>query len=417
MQSTLSHKSFVNRIGSTNLVAAFVLFLTACGSGDDPVTYSSDPALRAFVASRTVDYSAGNIERIKIESDGERYDGSYNSTESDISVAVDSTHIYQVGKSKLDSITKYDANNLNQLVYQRSVAGEDAFANPYQIVFVDITTAYLIRYGSDKIWKIDPSATSEADFKTGELDLSAYNDADGGVAEASAARLVGDRLFVMMERLNPSFEPIEQGYIAVFDLTKGEEIDTGMGAADGLKGIPLGVTNPTALQQPTSDGLLYVVGRGFYWTESTDVGDRFTGGIVSINPETFEVLSVLEDGDEQNNEGFIVNALMTSDTDAYVVFYQGIGSTTLRKLNLASGELSTSAIADLSGVDITTLAKGPKDRLWVGRDGKAKNGVEGVPGFQLINLADDTVAVDLVPTALIPLNVVFLDTRNGAVDQ
>lgn len=52
--------------------------------------------------------------------------------------------------------------------------------------------------------------------------------------------IVGDRLFVVMQRLN-LFQPTRTAYVAVFDVVTDTEVDTGMGGSDGLKGVPLAV--------------------------------------------------------------------------------------------------------------------------------------------------------------------------------
>lgn len=423
------NNGFLYRNTKTAILTAIVaLAITGCGGSDndenpiddtpagqvdgetnDPDA-TANPNNRAFVATRADDYSSGQVERIVLHEISEQHDGAYPATGSDISVEAGITHIYQLGRSNLDSITKFDPDQLDGVVYQRSVAGDDVFANPYQLIVADITTAYLIRYGSDKIWIVDPSATEDEDFKTGELDLSAYNDGDG-FPEPNSALLIGDRLFVMMERLE-SFLPVQQGYVAVFDTTTGEEIDTGKGEADGLKGIPLGVNNPIALQQPEEGGLIYAVGRGNFFAQDASAGDRFTGGIVAIDPETYAVNLVLDDGDETNNNGFIVNALATDAENAYVVHQRGFGDDVLLKLNLSSGELAAGSVAGIEGVAITTLAKGPMDRLWVGRDSRDQAGEPVSPGFTLLDLVDDSVSVEKVATQLVPINVVFLDNRN-----
>ncbi len=46
--------------------------------------------------------------------------------------------------------------------------------DPYALVSLSETKAYLLRYGSDKVWVVNPQAENSEDFKIGELDLSGY---------------------------------------------------------------------------------------------------------------------------------------------------------------------------------------------------------------------------------------------------
>jgi len=378
--------------------------LGACSSDDDsgggtPNAGNGDRIVQAFSAGRDPGFTAGKVERISI-SDGDLRNGEYTATLSDITINTDGTSIYQIGRFQLDNITKYSPlDTMTAPLYQRSVAGAEANANPYQIVFVSDTKAYLIRFGSDKIWIINPSAATEAEFKTGELDLSAYNDADGS-PEPNAGVVIGDRLFVSMARLE-NFAVTQGGYLAVFDTTTDTELDTGQGAADSLPGIPLTVRNPTALQYLAADGLLYVAGMGSLFGEPAP-GMRFTGGIETIDATSFATNLVLDDGNDEQNQGQFTDLLVLSASKAYVLTYASFGDTTLRNLNLMTGSLDDAAVAGLQNMDITTLAQGPRGRVWIGVN-ETPN-----PGYQLVDPAADAQTLKKVITDFIPQAVVFI---------
>ena len=354
----------------------------------------------AFVATRSADFGSGQIERISLDQ-GNIVTGSYPATGSDIVVNTDGESVYQVGRFGLDSITRFSAVDTSITDYQRSVSGGETAPNPYQIVFASSTKAYVIRYGSPNIWIVDPSATDDAAFKTGEISLGAY-DSDQ-VPEANGGVIVDGKLFVLMERLE-NFGVVKNGYIAVIDIATDTEIDTGKGEADGLQGIPLSVANPTALQFSDQDGQLYVVGRGNFFAADASTGDRFSGGVQSIDPVTFDSSVVLDDGSEDSNNGFFTNLLVVSSQQAYLVTQAGFGDTTLRSINMMNGELG-GVVANLQNLELTTLANAPDGNVWVGL------GDAVAPGFTVLDPVQGSVVGEQVATTLIPINVVFVQTQ------
>ena len=111
-------------------------------------------------------------------------------------------------------------------------------SNPYDLVFVSSTKAYLLRYGADQ--GLDRESFRRApggNFKIGELDLKAYADADG-IPEMAKGVIANGKLFIIMQRLDDIFCPSNTAYVAVFDVATDTEIDTGKGES-GKKGIPL----------------------------------------------------------------------------------------------------------------------------------------------------------------------------------
>lgn len=366
-----------------------------------PVAEPADEAL-AFVAARASDFGSARIDRLVLGEDTATVDGSYPATESDIVVATDGTAVYQIGRFGLDSLTRFDPDDTSAAVYQFSVNGAESSANPYDIAFAATDRAYLTRYGSELAWIVDPSVgANEADlFRLGELDLSAYDD---DAPNMSDALIVDGKLFVLLERLRetPSaFLPDEEGYVAVFDTASDDEIDTDPDD-DGLPGIALGIRNPTAMQHEAASGRIYVLGRGNFFLGEGLEGDPYTGGLVAIDPETYAVTPVLDDGTEDDNEGFFVNALVVSPTKGYLVTQAGFGDNTLRAFDPTAGTLAADPVEGLAGVEITTLAEAPDGRVWVGLGGEA-------PGFAIVDPLDDSVAPERVATELVPIDVVFL---------
>lgn len=399
-------KHLSNQLSRLLSLALCGFIIVGCSDDDSivitPCTENTGAPIVA-IAARAADYSAGQIQvRSRIE---DTHLCNYPATNSDIDVATDGTSIFQLGKYEQDSLSKYSLANDSTPVYQFSLLGEESTANPYQVIFASETKAYVIRYGSDKIWIIDPSASTEANFKTGELDISAY---DSDAPNANGAVLLNGKLFVLMERLD-GFNVTKQGYIAVFDTTTDTEIDTGQGTADGLMGIALGVSNPTGLQYSESNDLLYVIGRGNYFgtyntTDNNDENDvdRFSGGLVTIDPESYAASLLLDDGTETENQGFFIKLVTVSADKSYLVTNTGTysGTSTLRSLHSTTGILDAGSIAGLASKDIAAIALSPENQLWVGVNDTA-------PRIDKIDIVTNQVSGSFEST-LVPINFVFI---------
>ncbi len=417
----------LNRSGSAFRIATLVLItstVAACSSSSDDgaamvgcamLDTGESTGAKMVVATRAGDYTSGQTETIALDGCAVS-DGAYEATGSDIRVSSNGSDVYQLGRSSLDNITKYNIAGSNDPLYQYSVADANAMegegANPYQLIFVSDTKAYLIRYDSAKMWIVNPSAQSEEEYKLGELDLSAYDSLDI-TPEANGAVLVGTRLYILMERQErrSQFDWVVErtGYVAVFDTDTDEEVDTGKGAADNLKGIPLAVTNPNNIQYSAADEMIYLIGRGNNFGTEEEGVNRYTGGIESIDPTSFDTALVYDDGTEETNNGFVVDLVVVSATQAFVTTTNGWQSNSVYSFNMLTNTLGESAlsgsIADGSSVafsdmDITTLVAAPGDSLMVGIGGDN-------PGFSVLNATDGSSMAAFVPTLLVPINAVF----------
>jgi hypothetical protein len=220
---------------------------------------------------------------------------------------------------------------------------------------VNSTKAYLIRYGSTKAWIVNPSATSEAGFKIGELDLSAYADADG-VPEMCCGVIANDKLFIVMQRL-VDWCPTETPYVAVFDIATDTEINTGMGSG-AMLGVPLNIKNPGSVQYLPENNLVYVQGVGTYPGGSCDPVYEYTGGIESLNPYTYATAVVLDDGTQELHPyGAISGMLIASPSKGYFVGYDGWGDNTVYAFNPTTGVVS-GAVTGLQNINISGMNSG-----------------------------------------------------------
>lgn len=391
-----SIEDLVNADSGTQTDADNSTIVTTCEAANDSETASAaDAPYFAFASTRAADFSAGFYERISI-GDTIELSGCTDSIASSDNVAdTDGVNLFGIGRFQQDNITRYNAESL-EADYQYSVVGEDGVAsNPYDIAFVSESKAYVARYGTTQVWIVNPSAASQEEFFIGEIDLSPY-DTDGA-AEMSQAVIVGDKLFVLMQRLK-EFSPSIDGYIAVIDTNTDTEIATGQGE-DGLNGIRLPMRNGMQMffNEATND--LVVASTGDAFNDEAELADKLTGGVLLVDATDYSVDVLIED--DALGE-FVSNVVIASADKGYVVSFTGFGTSFLRAFNPSTGIVDIDPLAEFNGVDITTLQVGPSGNVWVGRADAAEN------GFDLINPADDTLIGDRVRTELVPGSLVFV---------
>lgn len=375
------------------------LLLAACGGGngghDDNAT-----ANVAVVATRAPDYSSGAISLVDTAAYAAQ--NNLNATISDIVVRADGDHYFVLRRFGADQIVRYDAATPTTPTYTYSTndSGESG-SNPYDLIVASPTKAYLLRYGSGKIWIVDPSATSETNFKTGEIDLSAY-DADG-VPQMSAGLIRNGKLYVALQRLDDSFAATRSGYVAVIDTTTDTEIDTGRGS-NGLKGIELPVNDPVRLAPvPDSDDVLVLADGGY-----VNFAQQYNGGVVRIAASGYGTSLLLDDGDDESHPyGTLIDMAVASDDRAYVVGSTGYIDTSNSLYRFDPGSAAAPvAISGFTGKDLGALAVDPDGRLWITRTSNAAPGLS-VLGF---DGTAETVDKDLIDTTLTPINIDFVST-------
>ena len=346
------------------------------------------------ISAITVDPKAG--PRIAINN---LLAGPYGST-----VKAFGQYYYRIEQFQADSVTKVNVTSPNTPIWQFSTqdTGEANSSNPYDLVFVNSSKAYLIRYGSTKAWIVNPSvsADNEAGFKIGELDLSAYADADG-VPEMCGGVIANGKLFIVLQRL-VDWCPGDTAYVAVFDTATDTEINTGHGSGSML-GVPLNIKNPSAIQYVPQNNLIYVQGIGSYpGSGACDPVYEYTGGIESINPVTYASSIVLDDGNATIHPyGAISGMLIASPTKGYFVGYAGWGDNTLYAFNPTTGDVS-GALSGFQNINISGMNSGTyldkNGMMWVC---DSTNAV-----IKIMDTADNTLNEN-VSTSLNPQNVAF----------
>ena len=392
---------------------------TGSGTGSGSGLIASGTTQYAYTFTRSDDFESGQIERISI-TDGFIVDGTYPGTTSDHTLATDDEAVYQIGRFDIDNLTRFSASDTSVVDYQLSlIRDEQNTTNPQSLVFFDEDLAYLTRRSSDSLLVLDPTPdpiTTDS-LITGEISLAAYNrtveNEDGAqvidLPDMTDAIIVDDMLFVLLENLD-GFLPVNPAFVAVFSTITDTEIDTESSAQFPLLGIQLQTVNPTGLQFNETTGEIYVVGRGNFFNSPDVPGDAYTGGIESINPETFQTNLLVDDGTADDNNGFFTDAVIIDNMLGYVITLDGFAEdfssiNSLRTFNPSTGEVSD-PIDGIEQQSLTTLAVGPDNHLWVGV-------LDAVPGFVRIDLETGIPAQEQVVTSFIPTNVIFIDVETG----
>lgn len=379
---------------NTKLIGLLLSLLTLISCSQDSTTSAANADQSAIVATIAADYSSGAHAVISKDVSGTRIAlNDLLPTASDITVASYGSNFYRIERAFAgNNITKFSSSDAQTPIWQYSTndVGSAVLSNPYDMIFVSETKAYVLRYGTSVAWIVDPSAATEADFKIGELDLSAY-DADG-VPEMAGGVVVNGRLYITLQRLD-NFAITQNAYVAIFDVNTDQEIDANI-AGDSLKGIPLQTRNPANIIYEPVTNSIYVQGSGSFWPE------EFTGGIERINLTTLTTSVIVDDGDAISHPyGLITELAVVSDSILYFVGYAGFADNTLYKLDLTTAQITATGVVSLFNGQIASLSVDTDGLLWVSDSVNAT--------VRVIDPVTDT-EVDALYTNLNPDKVVFV---------
>lgn len=325
------------------------------------------------------------------------------SSVSDITVAAYGEYFFRIERLQADNVAKFAISEPGKLIWQFSTndASDTVSSNPQDLIFVNAEKAYLPRFGSTKAWIVNPSATTEAEFKIGELDLSSYADSDD-IPEMKSGIIADGRLYLIMQRLNrkDGLIPSNTSYIAVFDTDTDTEIDTKVANTDGVSGILLPVRNTNAVQYLAENKMLYVQGSGDFWSGRKST---YTGGIASIDTTTWAVTTVLDDGDDDYHPyGYISGMVIVNRDKGYFIGYAGWGDNSLYEFDPSTGNVLGIANAYLENKNIAGMESGAyaddNDLLWVCNSTDAE--------IVILNTADNVID-EKISTILNPTRVVF----------
>jgi hypothetical protein len=373
------------------LIGVLLSFSVLASCTNDSSTETVDA--NVIIATVAADFSSGAHTVISKDENGDRVAlNELLPTASDITIASFGKHFYRIERAFAgNNITKFSASDPQTPIWQYSTndAGSAVLSNPHDMIFVSETKAYILRYGSSAAWIVNPSAKVEADFKIGELDLSAYDDVpemDGGV-------IVDGKLYITLQRLD-GFAVTQNAYIAIFDVETDEEIDANI-AGDSLKGIPLQTRNPTNIIYESNANVIYVQGSGSFFPE------EFTGGIEKIDLVDLNTTVIVDDGDAIDHPyGLITELAVASENVLYFVGYAGFTDNTLYKLDLETAEITATNVASLINGQIAYLTVDSGGSLWVSDSANAT--------VRIIDPVAD-VEIDVFSTSLNPEKIVFAE--------
>ena len=368
--------------------------VTACSNDETP---RPEGAVDVVVATVASDYTSGSHAGITQESTGE-FTALNNlvPTISDITLSAHENNFYRIERFSGENITKFSFDDPQTPIWQFSTkdsVDDSVSSNPHAMIFASETKAYILRYGKNNVWIVNPSATTEEEFKIGELDLSAYDDGDGS-PEMDNGVIVDGKLFITMQRLD-GYSPDNTAYVAVFDVATDTEIETGY-FGDNVKGIPLTIRNPNSnVVYLSEDNSVYISAIGSY------SGDTFTGGVEKIDVNDYTTKLVLDDDNAGVSEyGKIAGFTIKSSTQAYFIGYAGYTDNTLYSFNPQTGAVSATTVTSLINGQLSSITLDEHDDLWVSDSANASLHV-------IETLEDSEVAV--INTQLNPTKVVFHD--------
>ena len=206
------------------LAVSFLLLANSSSAQSDLFVITTDfsTGSTAFLAA---DAAEAEVNLLGIHSDavGHYHDG----------------RVYIVNRLGQDNILVLDAMDLRTPLTQFSVGNG---ANPHDIEIVAPDKAYVTRYDAASLLIVNPQDGAEL----GEIDLSAFADADG-LPEVSQIVRVGERLYLSCQRLdrNSGWGPADVSYLIVVDLNSDTLVDVDPDA-EGVQGIVLSPPIPTA---------------------------------------------------------------------------------------------------------------------------------------------------------------------------
>lgn len=374
------------------LSLAMGLAINGCDTGSNSGGGNKSFEQAAIVATPASDYQSGTHAVIDTLAP---YSASTElaPTISDITVAAYGSHFYRIERFRGDNISKFSLDDPSTPIWNYSTldADDDISGNPQDIIFASESRAFVLRYGKATAWEVNPTAGTPAEFKLGEIDLSAYDDGDGS-PEMTTGVIVDNKLFIAMQR-QVMWIPTD-AYVAVFDLDDLSEIDT-LHAGDELAGIPLGIKNPGKIEYNPGTGLIYVQGIGNYDS------DTFDGGIATIDPDSYTT-EVLIDDDSTDNGGIgkISGFTIVDQDKGYLVNYAGWGDNTLYSFNPQTGDIDSTAVdGSLSHIFIDDIAVDNQGILWVSN--------QTLLAMTLIDSADDSIVESAISTQMSPTRIVF----------
>ncbi|MDZ7380048.1 MAG: hypothetical protein ONB06_11975, partial [candidate division KSB1 bacterium] len=254
-------------------------------------------------------------------------------------------------------------------------------SNPQDIAFRSGLQAYVPLLARPWLLRVNPHPAQDCrDFIQGRIDLSAFADADGS-PEANQAAVVGNRLFVTLERLE-NFAPVRKGMLVVVDTTD----DTLIAAVELTARNPFGMTKGLTVR----GDYLYVSLVGQF-----GVAD---GGIEAVHVGTLQSAGLVLT--EQELGGDVTDFVLVDDNTGYAIVSAPDFSTSLVRFRLQTREVVPVLPSSEGFSDIELSPRGhvfladrnlrrPGVRIFAASDGAELTAAPlftGLPPFDLVFL-------------------------------
>ncbi len=281
------------------------------------------------------------------------------------------------------NITKLDMDNLHAPVWQYSVG---AGSNPHDLVFVPTPQGlkgYVLRFNKPSLWVVNLDARSASEFKLGEIDLSAWKDADGS-PEAHLGCYYGGYVWVVLQRYDLTTFSAGTGVLLKIDPSTDTVVDLDP-AVEGVQGVNLIRRNPVA--GSLANGILYLAGTTY------GVSDEGVWSVDLSNPKDGQKVVVSESAVGSSVAGLYV----ASPAYGVVTAYDSSWNAVPRVFNPSTGALlEPLPVPDAGGG--MTLADG---LLYVGSRDMDN------PALYVVDPVKNTVAAGPFSTSLPPLTLAW----------
>ena len=352
------------------LAVSFLLLANSSSAQSDLFVITTDfsTGSTAFLAANAAEAEV-NLLGIHSDAVGHYHDG----------------RVYIVNRLGQDNILVLDAMDLRTPLTQFSVGNG---ANPHDIEIVAPDKAYVTRYDTASLLIVNPQNGAEL----GEIDLSAFADADG-LPEVSQIVRVGDRLYLSCQRLdrNGGWGPTDVSYLIVVDLATDTLVDVDLDA-EGVQGIALSAANPNSMA---------VVGEQIAVGVVVGFGDR-AGGVEIVDTATNRSLGLAVS--EEDLGGDITSMVLVDQNRGYAVVADENFANSVRPFDLSSGTVDA-PIENISGGFIPSLAV-DGDRLIVADRGSFADPTSA--GLKFYDAATGAFQSGPIDTGLPPQDIVVL---------
>lgn len=400
----------ISELIQSSATLLLILTLSACGSisdNENDTNGNTDESPNLAVIQSTGDGSEIEFTNgvDKIES------GFIPQVETDYAVFANGKYFYQLGKYDIDRIQKYHIDNPELGFYPNDgfilrLSGTTTSSNPHNMVFLNDAnnTAVITRYGHAKSWVVNLNAQDFDDFLIAELDLSHHADPTSEADSDPEANMVffkDNKLFITLQNLD-GYSATENAKVVVFDVTTWLEIDTDPDTS-GVQAISLNLKNH---QSGVINGNNIYLGSLVY--AAWNSGDPNTGGIESINTESYAVTTLMDD---------LAISKITADNSGNV-FFSDYTSWQNNSLYILNSDNSYNLVSnELSGINITLLAS-PGNSIWLGTNSFDSTGDETNNNqiIRLDNLLDystpkllEDITLSNIETALKPISIAFFN--------